>query len=125
MAKAFLSRRALAILRTMVECADTARGLDDDYEPEITREGRSCWFGMERIHTRTLDALLYCMAVSRTDDSRDGYERFTLNSTGRQIAARPALAGEVFAALGGGPFTVIDGQVAPIGTPPVVGGGDG
>lgn len=105
-----MNRAAYDILRRLVALADAAPDLaEDDYEPEIVRDGRSCYLGMQRFQSKTLDELLRYTAISSVGEEAKGLERYVLNSTGRVIVARPALAGEAARALRAGrPFTITD-----------------
>jgi hypothetical protein len=88
--------------------------LDEDYESEIVREARQCWFGSERVSGRVLNEAIRCRAVDDVSDE-GGIERYVINEIGRAVLRRPDLAGEIAAAiLSGRQFTVRDDAIADI-----------
>ena len=90
--------RALSILQAMVlqnSIADADEGADYG---EIVREGVACMFGHDRISVRTLDELIFHGAVSRSSDSTERFERWTINETGEAIAKHPEIAPDIKAA---------------------------
>lgn len=89
----------------------------DGYEPELVRDGRQCWLGLERVPGRIIEeGLSYC-AISLT--SSDGAERYAISDIGQSILRRPELAEEVKSALmtGTGSFTVRGDRIVPVDDP--------
>lgn len=90
----------------------------DGYEPELVREGRRCWLGIERVPSRIVDeGLRYC-AITLT--SNDGTERYAISDIGRAILRRPELADEILTALmdRSGNFTVREDRIVNLEDPP-------
>jgi len=75
-----LTRRQLAVLRTMRDREDTDPG---DEDAEIVREHGVAYLGDERVASRTVDALLRACAVK--DVSSGSLERYRINGTGREV----------------------------------------
>lgn len=103
-----LSPRALWLLRTLAAFPCDA---DEDFEIDLVVEGKTVWLGAQRMRWATIEQCLRCLALS--EDSDGGLvRRYAINATGRAIARRPELAGEVFAAVHAGrPFTVRDDRI--------------
>ena len=68
--------------------------------------------GMDRLRWSTVEPLLQCCAISDTNEGGGPVRRWQINSTGRAIVRRPALAAEVrLALMTGKGFTIKDDQV--------------
>lgn len=57
------------------------------------------WLGTNKVSGRTCYALLRLVLIRRESDSRDTYERFTLNEDGRAILADPDYVPRIVGAL--------------------------
>ncbi|MBY3157188.1 hypothetical protein HFO56_33225 [Rhizobium laguerreae] len=89
-----LSRRAVKVLRTMIE-AENAGEYD---EAEIVCEGRTCWLGVERLSRKMINSLVQHVAISHVSEP-GSLERYTINGTGRKIAEDPSVADRVLKGL--------------------------
>jgi hypothetical protein len=89
-----LSRRAIEVLKTMIE-AEKAGEYD---EAEIVCEGRTCWLGIERLSRKMVDSLVQHVAISHVSEP-GSLERYTINGTGRKIAEDPSIADRVVSAI--------------------------
>jgi hypothetical protein len=89
-----LSRRAIEVLKTMIE-AEKAGEYD---EAEIVCEGRTCWLGVDRLRRKMVDSLVLHVAISHVSEP-GSLERYTINGTGRKIAEDPSIADRIVAGL--------------------------
>lgn len=89
-----LSRRAIEVLKTMIE-AERAGEYD---EAEIVCEGRTCWLGVERLSRKMVDSLVQHVAISYVSEP-GSLERYTINGSGRKIAEDPSIADRIVAGL--------------------------
>lgn len=111
----FLTPAMLRLLRLMHE-AETADRLDD---AELVCEGARCWVGEVCTTKATANRLLRLTLISESSFG-SGTQVFTLNSTGRAVLRRPALASELEAALlSSKPFTIgADDRIAGLSAAP-------
>ncbi len=95
------------VLRMMDEAE--AEGRHED--AELVCEGIHCWVGAVRTNRAVVRLLLRYLLLRDVSDA-GGIERYALNGTGRAALRRPAILGEVLAALATGrPFTVEDDRL--------------
>jgi hypothetical protein len=76
--KADLTKRQLEILRLMRDAGESEDG-------ELCYEHGEGWLGSERVHRRTVFALLRACAISADQFNKGDMERYHINETGRQI----------------------------------------
>jgi hypothetical protein len=108
--------RALDALAAL-ERAEGEEGADP---AEITVDGRACWIGAGRTSHRVVRALVARMLVTDASDE-GGLLRYRLSEAGRAARLRPAIAGEISAALREGrAFAVADGRVVPLSVPEAI-----
>lgn len=74
------------------------RAVEEDDELTHATPG-GWWIGDERIDGRTCYRLLRLCLIHRSQDSRDDYERFTLNEEGQRVLDDPAYEPMIIAAL--------------------------
>lgn len=67
-------------------------------EAEIVSEGFVCWLGDDRIHYKTLAALIDHCLVS-LDDSGGIFRRWTINETGHTVCRKPEMADQIWLEL--------------------------
>ncbi len=115
MSSRLLSARSIEVLRILAGVKATSESLGDDFEIDLVSEGRSVWMGMQRLRWSTVEGLHRCCAISDTNEGGGPVRRWQINSTGRAIARRPALADEVMVAIHSGQaFTIKDDRVVPL-----------
>lgn len=92
--QAALTPRQLEVLRILRDRQAAADALPDgqdvevEDEPEIIHQGRRVLLGLVPLSNATLNALIRACAITRTQDTADGFDRFErwqLNETGRGI----------------------------------------
>lgn len=102
MSSEVLTPAMLRLLEGMRSAEESGR-LED---AELMCDGLECWRGDDKTSRATVDRLLKLTLVSFSSWS-GGAEVMTLNDAGRAVLRRPALAGELAAALQqGAPFTI-------------------
>lgn len=88
--------------------------LADDDDCDLVTSGRLAYCGNRPTTLRVVNELLGCMAISISWKETETSIYYAINDTGRSLLRRPELEGEIYAAIGGGPFSIIDDKIVHI-----------
>lgn len=98
---------ARSVLEYLVKHEHTDKG-------EIVCERLECWMGYRRVHRKTVNALIDCMAITNSAINGESVQRWVVTETGKQHLKYPGLEEKLFVALrtkGKGGFRIVDGEI--------------